>query len=200
VEGLHTYVAAGVDFIELNESCPNVPHDTSWRALEQRLQWIAEHFLARRERRVPVVVKVSLDISPEMLVSLLEVLTRLGYDGITLGNTSTAYESALASLAPAERAAFVRFWRSIGGGISGAPLAEQRRRLVRLAWHWLSQHPPQQEFHIIAVGGIMTPEELQTALAEGASLAQWYTGYIAAFAEHGDELYRWMYSTLTTDP
>ncbi len=200
LSGLQQYVDAGVDFIELNESCPNVPHDTSWHALEWRLSWIAEHFLSRRERFVPVVVKVSLDLTPEMLIMLLEALLRLGYDGITLGNTSTAYEALLSSIAPEERRAYTRFWQRFGGGVSGAPLRERRRQLVQLASLWLARHRPGREVHIIAAGGIMTPTDLAAALADGATLAQWYTGYLHAFSMHGDEVYRSLYAELPTDP
>ncbi len=198
--GLRQYVDAGVDFIELNESCPNVPHNASWRAVEFRLRWLAEHFLQRRERFVPVVVKVSLDLSPEMLTVLLHLLLYLGYDGITLGNTSTAYEALLPAIAPEEQPAYSHFWQRFGGGISGAPLRERRRELIRLASAWLAQSRPEREFHLIAAGGILCPDDLTAALADGASLAQWYTGYLFALAEHGDALYRHMYAGIPADP
>ncbi|MEN3026092.1 MAG: hypothetical protein ABDH31_00075 [Chlorobiota bacterium] len=195
-EGMQLYVAAGVDFLELNESCPNVPHDPAWGSLEARLRWIAEHFLSCRERFVPVIVKVSVDLAPELLAALLELLLELGYDGLCIGNTSTAYEALLPAIAEQERPDFVAFWRRIGGGVSGAPIADRRRQLVRFATQWLAQRRPQREFYIIAAGGILSPSDLSSALADGASLAEWYTGYIFAYAEHGDRVYQWMASCL----
>lgn len=198
LEGLQLYAAAGVDFLELNESCPNVPHEASWQALTFRLRWIAEHFLARRTRRLPVVVKISVDTPATLLPLLLDLLQELGYDGITIGNTSTAYEALLSAIAPEERRAYSYFWRHIGGGVSGAPLAERRRQLLRIATQWRNRS--RSEFHIIAVGGIGSPDDLSQALNEGASLAQWYTGYFFALPEHGNAVYRWMYSRLALDP
>ncbi|MCS7169906.1 MAG: hypothetical protein NZ949_04710 [Candidatus Kapabacteria bacterium] len=200
LEGIHLYVAAGVDFLELNESCPNVPHEPGWHALEFRLTWLAERFLARRQRRVPVAVKISVDTPVELMPPLLELLLHLGYDGLTIGNTSTAYETLQTMIVTPERQAYSLFWQRIGGGISGTPLAERRRQLVRIATQWLARRSPQQEFHILAVGGIVTPNELVSALADGASLAQWYTGYIHAFLQHGDAVYRWMYTALEAVP
>jgi len=200
LEGLRLYSAAGVDFIELNESCPNIPHDPSWRALEFRLRWIAEHFLSRRERSLPVVVKISTDTPVEVLPALLELLLQLGYDGITIGNTSTAYEALLPTIAPSERHLYTWFWHRFGGGISGAPLAHRRRQLISLSAQWIARHATAREFHLLAVGGIMNPTDLREVLSAGASLAQWYTGYLHALATHGDAVYRWMSSSCCAHP
>lgn len=200
LEGLLLYSDVGVDFIELNESCPNVPHDASWSSLHYRLQWLAERFLARRNRPLPVIVKVSVDTPAEGLLSLLELLLELGYDGLTIGNTSTAYEALTPALRGPEQRLYVAFWRRLGGGVSGAPLAERRRQLLRAAAGWLTHHRPSREFHLLAVGGIMTPTDLQEALATGASLVQWYTGYIHALAQHGDQAYSWMCSADPLSP
>ena len=63
--GLFLYYNAGVDYIEINESCPNVPGHKDGNLLSNdlihRLEYISKHFLARRERPLPVVVKFSVD-------------------------------------------------------------------------------------------------------------------------------------------
>ncbi len=200
LEGLRLYSDAGADFIEINESCPNIPHDPSWHALQHRLRWIADHFLVHRSRPLPVLVKVSVDTPAESLLRLLELLLELGYDGMTIGNTSTAYEALMPAFASSELRHYAAFWRRLGGGVSGAPLAKRRQQLLQLAAQWLAQHRRDREFHLLAVGGIMSPTDLQEALATGASLVQWYTGYIHALAHYGDDVYRWMCSSLAPDP
>ncbi len=200
LQGLHAYCDAGADLLELNESCPNIPHDPRWEALLYRLHWIAEHFLARRPRAIPVVVKLGLDLPVERLLQLLELLPGLGYDGIVLGNTSTAYEALLPQIDPSERRAYNAFWQHIGGGVSGRPLRPLRQELLRQARTWLQLHPPQREFHLIAVGGIATPEELAAVLSSGALLAQWMTGYFEVLARDPLSPYAYMSTALVQDP
>ena len=59
------------------------------------------------------------------------------------------------------------------GGLSGAPLFEKSLEIVKYIHNNTNGQLP-----IIAVGGIMTPEDALKMLNAGASLIQVYTGFI----------------------
>ncbi|MCS7000803.1 MAG: hypothetical protein NZ481_07995 [Candidatus Kapabacteria bacterium] len=197
VEGMMLYADAGVDFFELNESCPNTEQDrAAFDALGERLTHIATRFLDRANK--PVVVKLSADVTEASLEQVIPLLAQLGYSGITLGNTSTDYERLGSHILPRERRAFSYFVRTFGGGISGEPLRPKVLRFVAHAARMAKSLPHQ--FAIIAVGGIFSPAHLAEVFQSGATLAQWYTGYFDRFASDGHRVYAQMmnaYAQLT---
>ncbi len=201
VAGLERYQAAGVDFLEINESCPNTAEDPGGiEGLRERLGYVAEHFLAHRlanrGRVLPVVVKLSCDTAPEDATRVVAELVDLGFDGVNFGNTSTAYGRHRKRLAGVEVGLFDDFTRVFGGGLSGRPLKADSLRLVTAVAEFLTANPPDQEFHVVRTGGIEDADDVRQSLAAGASLCQWYTGYFEAFGRHGHAVYRKLYSRL----
>ncbi len=190
VAGMQMYDRAGVHFLEINESCPNVAHgSSSFEAISERLEFIATAFLKKRLRHLPVVVKFSNDTATQDVARLLDVLTTLGYDGVNFGNTSTQYAQHRTTLNPRDYASFDYFTSTFGGGVSGEPLRACSLALTRSAKEYLATHPPREEFHIIRTGGVASALDLAESRTAGASLAQWYTGLFEQFAEHGHGLY-----------
>jgi dihydroorotate dehydrogenase len=197
VEGMQLYDRAGVHFLELNESCPNVAHgSSSFEAISERLEYIADKFLHKRLRNLPVVVKFSIDAAAEDVPRLVDTLTSLGFDGINFGNTSTQYAAHRPHIHPADHAVFDYFTQTFGGGISGEPLRILSLELVRTAKHYLEKHPPHREFHIIRTGGIASGADIEQSLDAGASLAEWYTGLFERFSESGHRLYEEVWNSL----
>ncbi|GIV55327.1 MAG: dihydroorotate dehydrogenase 2 [Candidatus Kapaibacterium sp.] len=191
VEGMNRYADAGVDFFELNESCPNTGDDQrGFDTLGVRLEAIAQQFV--RPSGKPTLVKVSVDVEQGALERLIPLLVELGYAGITIGNTSTRYEQHRAAIAPVERRAYIYFTRTFGGGISGEPLRASMLGLVESARTIAARLSSQ--FLVIAVGGIARGEHLRQVLTAGAALAQWYTGYFERFARDGHRLYARVFS------
>ncbi|HLC66174.1 MAG TPA: hypothetical protein VJK52_00880 [Candidatus Nanoarchaeia archaeon] len=192
VEGLRAYERARVDFLEVNESCPNTAHGKPQEdELAQRLQYLQQNFLKQRSRRLPVVVKFSTDTDIAQVPTLVELLCRTGFDGVNFGNTSTDYAAHREAIHPAERPLYDHFTSTFGGGISGKPLRENSLALVRAAADFLADHPPDQEFHIIRTGGIASFGDVQKSRMAGASLCQWYTGYLReGLPRHGHDVYR----------
>lgn len=193
--GLAAYDRAGVAFVEINESCPNTAEGRPQESdLARRLERISEAFLRRRRRRLPVVVKFSVDTEPEQVPELVDLLADLGFDGVDFGNTSTAYAALAGELAPAERRLFAHFTARYGGGVSGRPLAARSLELVRRAAGHLAERPPAHEMHVVRTGGVDSAAEVAAGQAAGAALCGWYTGYFEAFARHGHGLYVALYS------
>ncbi|MEM1183368.1 MAG: hypothetical protein AAGM22_33825, partial [Acidobacteriota bacterium] len=75
IEGLRRYAEAGLDFLEINESCPNTEAEaSSFDGLVDRLRALSEGFLATRSRRLPVLVKLSTDTEAARLPEVLDLL------------------------------------------------------------------------------------------------------------------------------
>ena len=197
IEGLRAYERADVDFLELNESCPNIPEFRFWGLdLPQRLGYVKEHFLNQRSRRLPVIVKFSVDARKEDLPELLDMLFDLGFDGINLGNTSTDYAKRREAIHWTERGVYDDFTQQFGGGISGRPIKEDSLALAALAVEYLKKGGPSQEFHVIRTGGIEGWKDIQESEAAGISLNHWFTGYFAMLSKHGHDVYRELFSSL----
>lgn len=190
-QGFAMYDKAGVDFIEINESCPNVTdahHGLQVDAgLIRRLEFIAQHLLHKRTRNLPVVVKLSTDVGSEQIVDLIPMLETMGFDGIILGNTSTQYELHKPNIQHAEEGLYQYFTRTFGGGLSGSVLTAASDELVATARRRVEELSLPREFRVIRCGGIKNSEEVLQAPSE---LHQWYTGYFDQFARFGHRVYQ----------
>ena len=192
IDGLNLYERAGVDFLEINESCPNVPHEEHvplTSGLDQgvinRLEFISRKFLQFRQRNLPVIVKISTDTDEDLLPAFIDVLLSLNFDGLNIGNTSTDYELALGFIHPSERKIFKYFTSNFGGGISGRPLNVRSLGLSAVAVNYLRGKNPDREFHVIRTGGVDKAADIMESEQTGIALNQWFTGYFSGFAQHG---------------
>ncbi len=182
---------ARVDFIELNESCPNAGHaHADMQDLAERLEYLSTAVLRRRQRPLPVVVKFSTDTQPGQVQALVDMLLTLHYDGINFGNTSTAYARHRAEVASADRPLYDYFTSTFGGGLSGRLLKADSLRLASMAASYVAEKQPNREFHSIRTGGIESAADLAESDRAGISLNQWYTGYFERFSRDGHNVYR----------
>lgn len=197
VAGLEQYVGAGVDFLEINESCPNTEDSAEevaqLAALEARLTQIRDRFLERRGASTPVIVKLSVDTPVSDVAPILDMLLRLGFAGANFGNTSTAYTALREQIASGERPLYDRFVGEFGGGVSGRPLRAPSLHLVQLAAEHLRSRLPDREFRLVRTGGVETAADVLASKRSGAALSQWYTGYFEAFSRHGHDVYRLLF-------
>lgn len=193
VASMWLYEQAGVDFLEMNESCPNTGHAGDDGGLAQRLVYVREHFLAQRKRRLPVIVKFSTDTNPAQIQELLDLLFALRYDGVNFGNSSTAYGARKTGIDQKEQRVYDYFTTTFGGGVTGRPLKESSLELAARAAEHVKSGPPAHEFHVIRTGGIETRADIEATNRAGISLNQWFTGYFERFAEHGHDVYRRMF-------
>ncbi|HSU72273.1 MAG TPA: hypothetical protein VLJ21_00300 [Candidatus Binatia bacterium] len=197
VVGMHLYKQANVDFIEMNESCPNTAHGTPQQNdLERRLKYVAKEFLERRDRTLPVIVKFSNDTESGQIPGLLDMLFKYGYDGVNLGNTSTQYAKHLSHIAWGERRLYNYFTSTFGGGVSGRPLKVSSLTLAIQAVDYVAKVSPAQEFHVIRTGGIENARDLEQSKRARIPLNQWFTGYFENFAQNGHGVYKKLYEGL----
>ncbi len=197
VKSMALYEQAGVDFLEINESCPNTTHGRPQdNDLANRLRYVKKYFLDKRVRKIPVIVKFSNDTQPEQVPGLLDLLFKLGYDGVNFGNTSTDYSSRREQIIEQERKMFDFYTKTFGGGISGKPLQEPSLKLASLAVEHTKTVSPTQEFHVIRTGGIESWKDILESERAGIALNQWYTGYFEVFAKHGHDVYRKLFENI----
>lgn len=154
-------------YITINISSPNTEN---LRLLEeaQRLKKLLrilkkEQTLIFEEYKkyVPLVIKISPDMSIASLGELAHLLLNEKMDGIIATNTTTHRDNVLLNALPHR------------GGLSGAPLQRRSTQTLKVLHEVLKDHIP-----IIASGGIMDSASANEKFKAGASLLQLYTGLI----------------------
>ncbi len=155
------------DYVTVNISSPNTPGLRSLHAdhylkdllatLHATRQRLSDHY----QKSVPIVLKVSPDLSQNALKNVIKTALLYQIDGFVAVNT-TCQRTRVAGYRDAEQS----------GGLSGAPLFPLTLRSVQQ----LREEAP--DSCIIATGGIMNLDDAKRLLAVGASLVQVYTGLI----------------------
>jgi len=159
-------VYALADYIAVNISSPNTAGLRELQArdgLERILGTLLEERRVLQERygkRVPLLVKVAPDLTPEQIFALAGNLRSLEVDGAIATNTTT--DRSMLINAPAAQA----------GGLSGAPLHPLSIRVLSQLRAELGA-----DFPLIGVGGIVSADHARATLRAGANLIQIYTGF-----------------------
>jgi len=156
------------NFVTINFSSPNTPGlreliseaflMTFLQVLNQRQQELAEQY----QRKVPLLIKLTIDFTPEELQYIVSCAVQHGIDGIIASNTSLDH-SYVATLPHGNES----------GGLSGKPIRDKSIALVKFLQDMLQGQLP-----VIGVGGIMSVDDAQMFFKAGASLVQIYTGFI----------------------
>jgi dihydroorotate dehydrogenase len=160
-------VAPVADYIVVNVSSPNTPGLRRMQAAEALENVLAAVLTERdtyagRDRRIPILVKVSPDLATQELASLATLAVDLRLDGIVATNT-TLDRPGIATSA----------YSSIEGGLSGRPLLPfSLRTIERLR---VAAGPAMT---IVGVGGIAEGGDAVAMMRAGADLVQLYTGLI----------------------
>ena len=152
------------DYFTVNISCDNSCREGATHTREHILQILNPLFDFRRGQNQyrPVMLKISPDMTDEVIDRITDVLMETPLDGIVATNGSHGREGLRTSRTTLER---------IGSGrLSGAPLT---RRAVEII-HTRSGGT----YPIIGVGGLMSADDVRAMLNAGADLVQLYTGYI----------------------
>ena len=155
------------DYVAVNLSSPNTARLRELQSgdgLERILGALLEErrvLQAHHGKRVPLLVKVAPDLSPEAIFALARDLRSVDVDGVIATNTTT--DRAGVSGAPAA---------AQSGGLSGAPLHPKSVQVIAQLRAELGPG-----FPLIGVGGIVSAEHARATLRAGANLIQIYTGF-----------------------
>ena len=156
------------DYVTINFSCPNVPNlcelakANSAADLLAALKSEQANLSQDTGRYVPIVMKVSPDMSESQIRELAHVFQDCQLDGLICTNTTTSRDGIEQYPQAKEH-----------GGLSGAPLYHKANEALEAFAHELKGQIP-----IIGVGGITKPEDAVAKIRAGASLVQLYTGFI----------------------
>lgn len=156
------------DFVTINISSPNTPglrelqmemylHDMLNHLKQDQRRLADEHL-----RQVPLLLKISPDLTMEQVEEVAHIALNHRIEGIVAVNT-TLNHAGVKGLPYADEK----------GGLSGQPLLPMTLRIVERLHQILNNQVP-----IIAVGGIVTPDDAASLFNAGASLVQVYTGLI----------------------
>ncbi len=156
------------DYVVINFSCPNVPNLCDLARAETAADLLAvlksEQSNLHQEtgKYVPIVMKVSPDMSEQQIHELARVFQDCQLDGLICTNTTTSRQGVEPYPAAKQK-----------GGLSGAPLYNRSNETLEAFAQDLRGSIP-----IIGVGGILSPEDALGKIRAGASLVQLYTGFI----------------------
>jgi dihydroorotate dehydrogenase len=156
------------DYVTVNISSPNtaglreLQEEQALRQLVGVLREAQERLGAQHGRRVPMLVKISPDLSDEDVESCARVLGDLKVDGVIATNTTV-------DRLPVEG------HRHAGeaGGLSGAPLYGKSTAVLRRLRGRLDPTIP-----LIGVGGILSGADAAGKIAAGAAMVQFYSGMV----------------------
>lgn len=155
------------DYFTVNISCDNACREGTTHTREHILQILNPLFDFRRGQNQyrPVMLKISPDMTDEVIDQIADVLLETPLDGIVATNGTHSREGLRTSRASLEK---------IGSGrLSGSPLTARAVEIVRRV-HTRSGGT----YPIIGVGGLMSADDVRAMLDAGADLVQLYTGYI----------------------
>ncbi len=155
------------DYLTINVSSPNT---VGLRQLQgrQALDNLLGQIYSERDRlsrlipnKIPILVKLSPDLTDPQLDDALEVIVGNHMDGVIATNTTISRNGLNSSLAREE------------GGLSGMPLFERSLAMVQKIYGLTGGKLP-----VIGVGGISNATGIQRMMDAGAILVQIYTGLL----------------------
>ena len=161
------------DYIAVNVSSPNTPHLRELQQAEQLHGLLTAlqnrnrdlQLRNKRSRPMPLLVKLSPDLTTPELEMIIEVVQELKIDGVIATNTTIGRRNLQSSMQNINACG--------EGGLSGKPLASRSTEMVADLFRLTRGKLP-----IIGVGGIFTAADAWEKIAAGASLVQLYTGFI----------------------
>jgi dihydroorotate dehydrogenase len=168
-----TIVFPVADYVAVNVSSPNTPGlrdlqradqlEALLLALQKRNQELAKQ--TQEFKEVPLLVKISPDVSAAELEQIAIVARKTSIAGIIATNTTIKREGLQSSVAEIEACG--------EGGLSGLPLRVRSNRMIASLYKLTAGKIP-----LIGVGGIFTAQDAWAKICAGASLVQLYTGFI----------------------
>ena len=151
------------DYLTINISSPNTVGLRRLQGREMLESLLGQIHLERETWNVklPILVKISPDLSEEELDDATGVVLDKGMDGIIATNTTLARDGLRSK------------HQNESGGLSGRPLKVRSEAILSQVVRRVHGKIP-----IISVGGIMNRNDVKGRLEMGATLVQLYTGLI----------------------
>ncbi|MDQ3141256.1 MAG: quinone-dependent dihydroorotate dehydrogenase [Bacteroidota bacterium] len=152
-----------VDYFVVNVSSPNTPNLRSLQEKEplRKILHVLQNANQTHPKTKPIFLKISPDLTEDLLKDILEVVNESKLAGLVVNNTSIQRPDFLLEKELALEP----------GGLSGAPITNLSNLI-------LQKTLAQSTTDTISVGGIMSVGDAKRRLFDGAKLIQIYTGMI----------------------
>ena len=152
------------DYIAINISSPNTEnlrnfHDQT--KLDELLNSI-EKEKTNLKSKVPIVVKISPDVSENQVQQISEILLKYQVKAIIVSNTTESNRENLQNTSKHQK-----------GGLSGKPLELKSNQLINKFYNLLKN-----KIDIIGVGGVDSGKSAYNKFLAGANYIQLYTGMV----------------------
>jgi dihydroorotate dehydrogenase len=163
-------VASHADYVVLNVSSPNTPglRDLESVAKLRPLIQAVQEELDGLGSRLPLLVKISPDMSDEDVDAVADLALELGLSGIVATNTTVRRDTLMTSASKVSQLAWAE-----GGGVSGAPLKARSLAVLRRLRARVGDRVV-----LISAGGIESADDVWERVLAGATLVQAYTGFV----------------------
>jgi len=161
--GLRTFHDVA-DYITINISSPNTEDLRNFHEevkFDKLMNSIHEEKI-KLKSKVPIVVKISPDISEEQIGLISKILLDHKVSAIIVSNTTSKNREKLNDISKHQK-----------GGLSGKPLEEEANKLISKFYKLLKG-----KIEIIGVGGVDSGESAHKKFLAGASYLQLYTGMV----------------------
>jgi dihydroorotate dehydrogenase len=152
------------DYITINISSPNTEYLRSFHdenKFDELMNLVQEEKI-KLKSKIPIVVKISPDISDEQIEVLSKILLDHKVSAIIVSNTTAENRDKLNNILKHQK-----------GGLSGKPLEEEANKLISKFYKLLKN-----KIEIIGVGGVDSGESAHRKFLAGASCVQLYTGMV----------------------
>jgi len=152
------------DYITINISSPNTENLRSFHDKEKfdKLMNSIQEEKVKLKSEIPIVVKISPDISGEQIELISKILLDHKVSAVIVSNTTAGNREKLNDILKHQK-----------GGLSGKPLEEEANKLISKFYKLLKG-----KIEIIGVGGVDSGESAYRKFLAGASYVQLYTGMV----------------------
>jgi len=152
------------DYITINISSPNTENLRSFHDEEKfhELMNLIQEEKVKLKSKIPIVVKISPDISEEQIELASKILLKHKVSAIIISNTTSENREKLNNILKHQK-----------GGLSGKPLEEEANKLISKFYKLLKD-----KIKIIGVGGVDSGQSAHRKFLAGASYVQLYTGMV----------------------
>lgn len=149
------------DYATINVSSPNTEGLRNLQSHDALESLVVDLITVRNQlpRRIPLLLKISPDLTRRELEDIVLVTVDRGIDGIIATNTTASSREHLRSR-----------YRNEKGGLSGAPLFEPSTRILARLYQITGGKLP-----LVGVGGIGNAEQAFQKITAGATALQLYT-------------------------
>ena len=152
------------DYITINISSPNTENLRAFHDEDKfdELMNAIEKEKVKLKSKIPIVVKISPDISEDQIEIISKTLIQYKISAIIVSNTTAKNREKLNDILKHQK-----------GGLSGKPLEEEANKLISKFYKLLKG-----KIEIIGVGGVDSGESAYKKFQSGASYVQLYTGMV----------------------